>query len=179
MSEKRLRVTRGADFRLPFRVRPRGATVDTSSATIQIIVSGGPTWTNSDKISALAADSQSATAITGAFTASGIVTAAGAQFATNRVSIHDTATIAGSTSNDGTYPVVSLTSDTVIVLDATFTPEAGTGTVTVSRGAEWWELHLEEADTSALSLGSRDYYCSFLLGDTFFPFRGLLEVVDP
>lgn len=172
-------ICRGPDFRLPFRFRPRGALVDTSAATITMYVDGVATYTNADKIAALAADSQTATAIDGAFTASGIVIASGALFATNRVSIYDEAVIAGSSSNDGTYDIVSLTSDTEIVLDATFVAEAGGGTITCTRGDEWWELHLEEADTLALSTGRFRYYIEFLLGDTFVPLSGPLHVVNP
>lgn len=96
---------------------------------------------------------QSATAITTAFAADDVVVASGALFDTNNARRKDIVTISGSTSNDGTYLVLSVTNDTTLRVMNTdgspvvFVAEAAAGTVAVARG---WN-HNHTAGVNAVS----------------------------
>jgi hypothetical protein len=79
-------------------------------------------------------EEQAATAITTDFVADGVVIASSALFQTALTDTDSLITIAGSTSNDGVYRVVSVDSETQVTVDYTFTAETAAGTVSSQAG---------------------------------------------
>lgn len=96
------------------------------------------------------ADEQTATPVTTAFAADGVVIAAAATFVTSGATTGSLVTIAGSTSNDGVYRVVSVDSETQLTLDTTFTAEAAAGTVSTQAGVVR-TFDLRDSDGNAAS----------------------------
>lgn len=93
-----------------------------------------------------------ALALDTAFTASTTLVVAAATFRTDGVLPGDLVTIAGSTSNDGARRVVTVTSETTLVLDgADFTAEAAAGTVTVTNESRF-QLVIVGGDGAASDL---------------------------
>lgn len=93
------------------------------------------------------------------------VTVSGATFVTDGVRVGQSAVIAGSTSNDGTFTIAAVISETELALDTTLTVEPAAGTLEVQDLGRF-SLNIAATDTSALDFGTNnqavyDLECEF------------------
>jgi hypothetical protein len=98
-----------------------------------------------------------------------IVSVTGATFVSDGVRKGQSAVIAGSTSNDGTYTILSVLSETQLVVDATLTVEPAAGTLEVTDLGRF-SLNIAAADSATLDFGSDnravyDLECEFGTGE--------------
>jgi hypothetical protein len=123
------------------------------------------------KAQARSVDKQAPTAVT-TFGAGGVITAAGALFVTNGVQKNDRVTVVGSTSNDRTWYVDSVVSETQVVVRplsglAALTVEAAAGTVSVRQGSH--QIIIEDEATTSfgqiLASGVAQIFGSGAIGD--------------
>lgn len=82
-----------------------------------------------------------------------IVSVTGATFVSDGVRKGQSAVIAGSTSNDGTYTILSVLSETQLVVDATLAVEPAAGTLEVQDLGRF-SLNIAATDSETLDFGS-------------------------
>ena len=97
------------------------------------------------------------------------LTVSGATFVTDGVRVGQSAVIAGSTSNDGTYTVSAIISETQLALDGTLTVEPAAGTLEVTDLGRF-SLNIAATDSETLDFGSDnravyDLECEFGTGE--------------
>jgi len=97
------------------------------------------------------------------------VTVSGATFVTDGVRVGQSAVIAGSTSNDGTFTIAAVISETELALDTTLTVEPAAGTLEVQDLGRF-SLNIAATDSETLDFGSDnravyDLECEFGTGE--------------